>query len=311
MANLWEEMFALASGSDPVPEKALPVPPALSAKEARKASSAFDRWANDAPHTKTLTPGLIEARLALNRLWQDPSSTELVKIGGLLPADVAEGALVSLQAVSEAAWMLASKKTDSGRTKDGAGSTNHTYAVGDGGPQARSVDTLRSVLQSLLPGTHCAFQAGRYTRGHFIEPHDDTASKSVAVEGGSMEVTYDRDIACIYYLSKSWDERLGGLFVDLQERNEHVPLFNSLVAFRVPRMHEVTPLNTDRPRFSIFGWFYRPEADKTTSEARAGNDSTLVPAKKKKKKKRKAGGSTAEKSGKKRKIPAAPNQGSV
>jgi hypothetical protein len=34
-----------------------------------------------------------------------------------------------------------------------------------------------------------------------------------------------------------------------------VPEFNSLVAFRIPRFHEVTAVTADRARYSIFGWF--------------------------------------------------------
>jgi len=34
-----------------------------------------------------------------------------------------------------------------------------------------------------------------------------------------------------------------------------VPEFNSLIAFRIPRYHEVTAVTVDRARYSIFGWF--------------------------------------------------------
>ena len=37
---------------------------------------------------------------------------------------------------------------------------------------------------------------------------------------------------------------------------EHVPSFNSMVVFAVPRMHAVAPVLVDsRPRFSLFGWW--------------------------------------------------------
>ena len=38
-----------------------------------------------------------------------------------------------------------------------------------------------------------------------------------------------------------------------------MPRFNTLVAFRVPRWHEVTPVEAGAPdggRLSVFGWFY-------------------------------------------------------
>jgi len=51
-----------------------------------------------------------------------------------------------------------------------------------------------------------------YRRGSFIEPHDDEAEKVI---GG---VRHRRTVALIYYLTKGWDESLGGSFVDLQAR---------------------------------------------------------------------------------------------
>ena len=38
----------------------------------------------------------------------------------------------------------------------------------------------------------------------------------------------------------------------------YVPKFNSVIAFRVPRYHEVTCMNTNQPRFSVFGWYLQP-----------------------------------------------------
>lgn len=38
----------------------------------------------------------------------------------------------------------------------------------------------------------------------------------------------------------------------------YIPEFNSAIAFRVPRYHEVTRMNTNQPRFSVFGWFLQP-----------------------------------------------------
>ena len=38
----------------------------------------------------------------------------------------------------------------------------------------------------------------------------------------------------------------------------YVPEFNSVIAFRVPRYHEVTHMRTNRPRYSVFGWFLQP-----------------------------------------------------
>lgn len=105
-----------------------------------------------------------------------------------------------------------------------------------------------------------------------------------------------RTIAVIYYLTKNWKAEYGGLLRDcvtdkvlhtLQssglmlieplalplsdsirlrlhaELNRlsvqvYVPEFNSVIAFRVPRYHEVTSMNTNQPRFSVFGWYLQP-----------------------------------------------------
>lgn len=70
-------------------------------------------------------------------------------------------------------------------------------------------------------------------------------------------------MTCVYYLTKEWQESMGGAFVDLeappaaadssgeqglQQGRVLVPRFNTAVFFRVPHYHMVTPLTTDRPR---------------------------------------------------------------
>ena len=68
-----------------------------------------------------------------------------------------------------------------------------------------------------------------------------------------------RDVALVYYLTRGWRADLGGCLVDLEGPGELiVPEFNTLVAFRVPRLHEVTRMATDRPRLTVFGWMLRP-----------------------------------------------------
>merc|ERR1712203_281093 len=68
-----------------------------------------------------------------------------------------------------------------------------------------------------------------------------------------------RKIAVISYFARDWRREYGGCFRDLhvQEQPEViVPTFNSLVAFLVPRVHEVEELAADcPPRLSVFGWF--------------------------------------------------------
>lgn len=98
----------------------------------------------------------------------------------------------------------------------------------------------------------------RYTKDHYIEPHDDTAY--VELDDDPTGNKWTRDIAMIYYLAKDWKETMGGNLADLTGDETYVPEFNSLVAFRVPRMHEVTPCTPlATRRFSIFGWFLSPD----------------------------------------------------
>jgi hypothetical protein len=72
------------------------------------------------------------------------------------------------------------------------------------------------------------------------------------MDGGQL-VTCSRDVAVIYYLTRDWAEDMGGVLLDLEGGQAFVPQFNSAVAFRVPRYHEVTPLTTQRARYSVGG----------------------------------------------------------
>ncbi len=113
---------------------------------------------------------------------------------------------------------------------------------------------------------------GQYLHSHFIDPHDDRAYKTI---GGKQ---YSRSIAVIYYLTPNWTEEegtdpiqnfmktksntsllIGGALIDIDaDSKKYVPEFNSLIAFTVPRWHQVEIMQTDRPRYSIFGWFLEP-----------------------------------------------------
>eukprot|EP00879_Flechtneria_rotunda_P029966 GHRR01032441.1.p1 GENE.GHRR01032441.1~~GHRR01032441.1.p1 ORF type:complete len:181 (+),score=69.31 GHRR01032441.1:51-545(+) len=80
------------------------------------------------------------------------------------------------------------------------------------------------------------------------------------MDDGSIQLC-SRTIACIYYLTKDWQAEYGGELVDLEAHGGpkvHVPQYNSVVMFRVPRWHEVRPVIGDRPRYSVFGWFLEP-----------------------------------------------------
>ena len=95
------------------------------------------------------------------------------------------------------------------------------------------------------------FKSSLFYQGNYIEPHDDTGTEEI---DGKV---YMRDLAIVLYLSPSWGYEMGGLFVDLSVRPPFVvvPKFNTLVCFKVPRLHQVTPIETaTKKRYSLFGW---------------------------------------------------------
>eukprot|EP00415_Alexandrium_ostenfeldii_P001893 UN1893 len=95
-------------------------------------------------------------------------------------------------------------------------------------------------------------QCARYKQGDFIDPHDD---KAFAAVNGAI---HSRDVAIILHLTPNWSIDDGGAFVDHAAGVARAPLFNSMVAFRVPRQHEVSRVISASPRFSIYGWFMSP-----------------------------------------------------
>eukprot|EP01124_Arcella_intermedia_P018905 TRINITY_DN26028_c0_g1_i1.p1 TRINITY_DN26028_c0_g1~~TRINITY_DN26028_c0_g1_i1.p1 ORF type:complete len:182 (-),score=53.41 TRINITY_DN26028_c0_g1_i1:77-622(-) len=121
----------------------------------------------------------------------------------------------------------------------------------------KEVEKLVRVISLLDTDCIPSFQASKYSSGDHIAPHDDKGFQDVLLDDGRIEI-YSRDVACIYYLTKDWKEDWGGNFVDLVEDKLYVPEFNSLVAFQVPRLHEVTPVTSTHSRYAIFGWFLKP-----------------------------------------------------
>jgi len=117
-----------------------------------------------------------------------------------------------------------------------------------------AIESVTRALTQILPEAFSTFSGAKYQKSNFIEPHDDRAYTSVKLDDGRM-VECSREIAVIYYLTKDWTIELGGALVDLVSTKRYVPEFNSLIAFRVPRMHAVEPVVGSRPRFSVFGWF--------------------------------------------------------
>ncbi len=125
----------------------------------------------------------------------------------------------------------------------------------------------RNLLARLLPARRALVSAASYCEpGHGIQPHDDKAFRAVA------GLRHSRAVACVLHLSQGWRAEHGGLFLDLQQGADAgggnnpddparavVPAFNTLVAFKVPRMHAVTPVAPGAPpRLSLFGWWLQP-----------------------------------------------------
>jgi hypothetical protein len=104
-----------------------------------------------------------------------------------------------------------------------------------------------------------------------LEAGDLEAVRRAVEAGGraSLATSQDRSIPCTrqvavaYYLTRDWKPDYGGQFVDLDKKSHHVPEFNTLVAFEVPRMHEVTPVSAPPGivRHSIFGWWLMQNRD--------------------------------------------------
>ena len=191
-----------------------------------------------------------------------------VRESELLPPPDAAAAADLVRQAPEEAWRRSSAKSDAKAHGKKTNTTRHSYAVGDGGVDAPDADVealLERVLESVAPREWLRarrlvprLQLGRYGRGDHIVKHDDAAV--VDIDG----VPHERRIALVYYLTgePTWDASLGGLFVDHASGRRLAPVHNTLVAFRVPRLHEVTKVTGDRSRYSIFGWLYAPRSSR-------------------------------------------------
>ena len=79
-------------------------------------------------------------------------------------------------------------------------------------------------------------------------------------------------------MTKDWKEEYGGTLIDIPTSTNYVPEFNSLIAFKIPRFHEVKAVTCDRARYSMFGWFLKEGKlyDLNTSEEKKEEDSLSV-----------------------------------
>lgn len=179
----------------------------------------------------------IEAKLAANG--------GLVKISNFFSKETAELIHQLISHVSEDDWQDAYAEQDAKENN-----IEHSFQSARTFP---SHHALFALFKRIMPERFGDFSMGKYTESHFIAPHDDRAYKEVNGE------QYSRHIAVIYYCSKDWKAEYGGQLVDMVTGQEYVPEFNSVVAFQVPRFHQVKPvLIPSVERFSIFGWFFKP-----------------------------------------------------
>eukprot|EP00048_Salpingoeca_helianthica_P001172 m.47289 g.47289 ORF g.47289 m.47289 type:complete len:341 (+) comp11249_c0_seq1:48-1070(+) len=175
----------------------------------------------------------------------------LVKIPDFFPLPVAEYLHQTLLKIPEEAWV----DTLSERNYSENNIAHRFYSVKDHAHPV--VQNAARALGLLAPIHFNTFSAAKYLNTHHIETHDDRAFASVKMDDGSVLGCW-RDVAIIVYLSKDWTEAEGGLLQDFERNEDHVPTFNTAIAFRVPRLHAVTPVLGSRPRLSLFGWFLRP-----------------------------------------------------
>lgn len=145
---------------------------------------------------------------------------------------MANGALELLEGIPEGRWVVTEASQDYARNN-----ISHEFLSIK---QHEGLELLVRAVSMLQPGRPHTFSAAKYILGHKIAPHDDKMHHEVRMGSGSV-VLHSRDIAVIWYLTKDWTEEDGGVLVDLQTGARYVPVFNSAVAFRVPRMHEVRP----------------------------------------------------------------------
>lgn len=179
----------------------------------------------------------------------------ILRFRDFFPLEIADLALTALETIPEDVWELSEQGGD-----DAA--ANHRFWSADL-TDVPCLGPLRSVFWQLLKTykdepTMPIFSIGRYGATDHIGRHDDRAHVPFFNDGN----IFSRTVAGIWYLTRDWSESHGGCLRDLEKPSgssdsEFVPLYNSLVAFEVPHMHEVTKVTSDRYRYSIFGWWHQ------------------------------------------------------
>mmetsp|Transcript_41696 Transcript_41696/g.75726 ORF Transcript_41696/g.75726 Transcript_41696/m.75726 type:complete len:269 (-) Transcript_41696:15-821(-) len=239
------------------------------------------------------------ARLAGSQLRERLKYTDLMDLireeGGIiqvldfLPDATAREAFRRVQSIQDHEWAESVPGGDivPGSVGERYGFASFTFWCYSG----VKVDPVRRAILELCPNMSDGldgFQAAKYNKGHHIKPHDDflsyvqdgdhrTASGKVFPSGTTMF----RNLAIVYYLVPDWVADYGGCLIDHgcpSGPRTIVPVFNSLVAFLVPRQHEVSQVVGTGPerRYSVFGWFAdstpTPEASKAVKALEEESD---------------------------------------
>lgn len=215
-------------------------------------------WAEDAKRQEqwlSSRGGTLESHLT-------EAKGSIVHFRDYFPLNMANSVLAVLEGLPETAW----QQSDDTGDKGAASHQFWSLDVCD----VPELQALRSVFWRMLPKLHGEptlpiFSAGRYGRSDFIGRHDDRAH----VPFNGAENIYSRTVAAIWYLTYEWQEEEGGSLVDLQGQAPeldpeeapaeawHLPIYNKLSVFEVPHWHAVSAVNSDRYRYSIFGWWHQ------------------------------------------------------
>ena len=218
------------------------VPGSAGGTGATAGAKKFQAWIND--------PGKVLAWVGKYRIEKMlDQGGGLVKIPHFFPEFVADGILDVLETIPAKHWNVTEAERDLSNNN-----IAHKFWSSKTAPGLAEIFRTISVLQ---PGRLNTFSAGKYEKSNHIEPHDDRAYTDVFVNEGKRQVKVQcsRDIAVIYYLTKDWVTSNGGVLIDIPTGHRYVPEYNSLIAFRIPRFHEVTAVTANRARYSVFGWF--------------------------------------------------------
>ena len=192
----------------------------------------------------------VRAHFRTHQIERRMESTGFARITGFLPPDVAAAASTML--AEQEGW----EDMDDSEVADRSDSVSHSFKFAEPEDHPTTIGALADAVALLFEDLVPSFSVARYGRGDCIAPHDDKGHFDIEPKCGGLTVLHSRKVAGILYLSKGWKAKFGGALLDLEARAEHVPSFNTFIAFNVPRMHAVAPVLVDgRPRLSLFGWW--------------------------------------------------------